>query len=240
MKYFWTLPQLIFLALFDVVFFLNDTSAYTDVNWWCFALLHVAFVLEIVSLVLLRKLKTLPFSKKTHPIIAFMVVFLCHALCATLFSLIPNVEFKIALIANLIFIAVMLVLLGYLLLVQLYRVKKEEKKNPKPKKEKPAPPEKLDSTALEALKQTVDNNAALAGAIPADELNSLKELVGLATPYTYEELDYTEKELKKQLNLLKTLLANDDKDAIPEVIEDVKSVLASRENQIADVEKAQK
>ena len=89
-------------------------------------------------------------------------------------------------------------------------------------------------------KQTVDNNAALAGAIPADELNSLKELVGLATPYTYEELDYTEKELKKQLNLLKTLLANDDKDAIPEVIEDVKSVLASRENQIADVEKAQK
>lgn len=240
MKYLWTLPQIIFLALFDIVFFLNDTSAYTDVNWWCFALLHTAFVLEIVSLVLLRKLKTLPFSKKTHPIMAFMVVFLCHALCATLLSLIPNVEFKITLIINLVFIAAMLVLLGYLLLVQLYRIKKEEKKNPKPKKEKPAPPEKLDSTALEALKQTVNNDTSLAGVISADELNSLKELVDLATPYTYEELDYTEKELKKQLNLLKTLLANDDKDSIPDVIEDIKSVLASRENQISDVEKAKK
>lgn len=237
MKYLWTLPQIIFLALFDVVFFLNDTSAYTDAKWWCFALLHTAFVLEIVSLVLLRKLKTLPFSKKVHPIMAFMVVFLCHALCATLLCLIPDVQFSVVLIANLIFIGIMLVLLGYLLLVQLYRVKKEEKKNPKPKKAKPAPPEKLQSASLASLKSIVENDKALEAALSADDLTALKELCDLATPYTYEELEYTEKELKKQLNLLKTVLSSDDKAAILEAIDDIKAVLASRESQIAEVEK---
>lgn len=176
MKYLWTIPQILFLALYDVIFFLNDTSAYTDSKWWCFALLHTAFVIEIASLVLLRKLKTLPFSKKVHPIIAFMVVFLCHALCATIFSLIPDVGFSIVLIANLIFIGIMLVLLGYLLLVQLYRIKKEEKKNPKPKKEKPTPPEKLKSTSLDMLKAVIEADSALSAAISDEELTSLKEL----------------------------------------------------------------
>ena len=237
MKYLWTLPQIIFLALFDVVFFLNDTSAYTDGNWWCFALLHTAFVLEIVSLILLKKLKTLPFSKKTHPIIAFMVVFLCHVLVAALFCLIPNVDFTVVLIANFALIGIMLVLLGYLLLVQLYRVRKEEKKNPKPKKEKPAPPEKLKSTALADLQTMIEESKELASLLPPEEHTALKELAELATPYTYEELEYTEKELKKQQNLLKTLLTNDDTDAIMDAVEDIKSVLASRESQIAEVEK---
>lgn len=237
MKYLWTIPQVLFLALYDVIFFLNDTSAYTDGKWWCFALLHTAFVLEIVALVLLRRLKTLPFSKKVHPIIAFTVVFLCHALTATVLSLIPDPGLAVIIIVNLVFIAITLVLLGYLALVLLYRTKKEEKKNPKPKKKKPAAPEKLKSTSLESLISTVENDKALEAALSADDLTALKELCALATPYTYEELEYTEKELKKQLNLLKTVLGGDDTAEVLNVIDDIKSVLAAREGQIADVEK---
>ena len=110
-------------------------------------------------------------------------------------------------------------------------------KCPKPKKAKPAAPEKLNSTSLEALKNMLEKDKALEAALSADELTALKELCDLATPYTYEELEYTEKELKKQLNLLKTVLSSDDKVAILNVIDDVKAVLAARESQIADVEK---
>lgn len=251
--------QLALLGLFDWIYFINDFSGYTAKQWWAFALLHAAILVEFVALFVLRRMKAMPISKK-HPIVVFTVYFVIQLVLAIVFTLVNKIELKYVIIFEATVLVLELLAFGTLYLMQRHRDKKSGNVTEKPKKkhesvvedddedeteeeavetveeEEPAPI-KVKSSAMLLLLQFLADPAKWN--VPEElskDIDILTQIASNASQHSYDVLGGIEVQLKTQTDALKSYVGNQSIDRAKATVRKIIEILNERENQIDEIE----
>lgn len=245
LNYLLFLPQLALIALYDWIFFANEYTAFSANCWWAFSFLHATLLVEFVSVYLLRHMKQMPFTKK-HPMWLFTIVIGIQFLFTVVFSLVDIIKLKWVIILSAAVFVTELLSLGFLILVQKHREKKEfhgydeteedesdiEEVTPEP----PPPPKKIKSTAMLLLMKFLADPNNWNVPEDFDEINGLIEAASKSTQYTYEELSTIESDLKEQTNALKTYIQNNSMNRAKNTVLIIMNLLEEREKKIFEFE----
>ena len=237
------LLQFVLIGLYDWIFFINDYIAFSSNCWWAFAFLHATFLTEFVSVILLRRMKLMPITKK-HPIWLFTIITGIQLVMAVVFSLVGIIKLKWVIILSASIYASELLSLGVLLLVQKNREKKENDdvalteiyEEPREEEKRPLPPKKIKSSAILILMKFLADPADWDVPEGFDEINALNELASSSTQYTYATLSSIESDLKEQTDALKMYIHNKSMERAKKSVFTIMDLLEEREKRISDVE----
>lgn len=240
--------QLALLGLFDWIYFINDAK-----QWWAFGLLHAVVVVEFIALYVLRRMKTMPISKK-HPIVVFTVYFAIQFIATTVYTLVDqeNVRYILSIVFWTVFV------LELLAFGALYLMLRHSEKGKEPKKEKNQKgkttdtaegknadaneeenaPIKVNSSSMILLLQFLSNPGDFD--IPEElskDIDILTQIASNATQHSYDVLGGLEVKLKVQIDSLKSYIEKKSVSRAKATVKKIVETLNDRENQIDEIER---